>query len=106
MFVIDHSYRKEFMAAIGEAISHWSIVDLYLSNIIRKQIDSRNAEAFGSAISIITNMRAKLDMADAALRINIKDQTVLDRWGKLQRKYWKKRENETTWLIRKLLPCR
>ncbi len=63
--------RKEFFAALGEAIASWYWVELRLFYMISRLLGFKDIKAAGAAFSAVINFNARLSMVDAAFQTKI-----------------------------------
>ncbi len=88
--------RKEFFAALGEAISSWYWVELRLFYMISRLLGFKDIKAAGAAFSAVINFNARLSMVDAAFQTKTQDEGLHADWNRLQKrlkKHARKRNN-------------
>lgn len=78
--------RKEFFAALGEAIAEWYWVELRLFYMISRLLGFKDIKAAGAAFSAVVNFNARLQMVESAFQTAIQDEELRAEWRRLHRR--------------------
>ncbi|HUY68245.1 MAG TPA: hypothetical protein VMV79_02975 [Alphaproteobacteria bacterium] len=84
-----NSPQKEFLMAIGECLTTWATVELYLSMLFSQITGMKNLIGFAVWDSVIS-FEAKLNALNAAFNIAIQDDDLKSIWGELGNRISKK----------------
>jgi hypothetical protein len=72
---------RDFYAALGKAIAIWSAVETGLQSIVQACLRKAEVEVVSAIYYSVDNFRARAPMADAALRLVLKDHPLLPAWN-------------------------
>jgi hypothetical protein len=88
---IDGDPALDLHAALGQCISTWMAVEVSVESVLQACLPKAEAAVVAAVYTSVDNFRAKAGMADAALKVVLRDQpSVLAEWSRLRDRLEKK----------------